>query len=210
MKKAGKQPALRIYATRTSRKDKTIAMQGMLKSAGYSVGNVDGIYGQNTIHAVKTFQRLEGLKVTGTATQETLDRLRRLTRKSALPDGQLYVRIKQKAVFETGFEISNADKPLGTHLVLLADLSEERADWLSVSVPTQLKKTTMKDHGIDPVYANQKVNVSITSVLDRLEIPEKARVFISERLSPGTSFAISDNGLGTETGKGTDFIVPVY
>lgn len=207
---ADKRAAMRIYATRTSRKDKTIFMQTMLNSAGYDLGEADGIYGQNTISAVRNFQEAEGLKITGTATEETIERLRILTGTPGLADGRIYVRIRQKPVFDAEFEIKDPDKPLGTHLVLLAGLSDERADWLSVSVPSRLKKATIKDYGIDPVYADQKVNVSINTVLNRLEIPENAREFISERLAPGTSFAISDNGLGTETGKGTDFIVPVY
>ena len=202
-----KKPPLRILATRTSRKDKTRAMQRMLRSAGYSADKPDGIYGKDTIRAVRTFQHLEGLKVTGTASEETLAKLRQLTQSAALPDGVLYIRQKQKPVYETTFNIKNTKEPLGTHLALISGLSAEQANWIAVSVPTRLKGTTIRDHGIDPVYKRQKVSVSIRSALDRLEIPQDARDFISERLAPGTSFAISDNGLGSETGKGTDFIV---
>ena len=46
-------------------------------------------------------------------------------------------------------------------------------------------------------------------VLDRLIIDMKTRDRIAAMIDLGASFAISDNGLGTETGNGTDFIVQV-
>ena len=44
-------------------------------------------------------------------------------------------------------------------------------------------------------------------VLDRIQIPQEAVDRIGEILSPGASLVISDQGLGPETGVGTDFIV---
>jgi len=44
-------------------------------------------------------------------------------------------------------------------------------------------------------------------VLDRIQIPQEALDRIGEILSPGASLVISDQGLGSETGEGTDFIV---
>ena len=44
--------------------------------------------------------------------------------------------------------------------------------------------------------------------LDRIEIPDSIRQRISELLTPGSSLAISDDGLSIETfPKGTDFVV---
>ena len=43
--------------------------------------------------------------------------------------------------------------------------------------------------------------------LDRITIPEEALDRISELMSAGASLVISDQGLGGETGNGTDFIV---
>ena len=43
--------------------------------------------------------------------------------------------------------------------------------------------------------------------LDRVTIPPDALDRISELMSPGASLIISDQGLGPETGNGTDFIV---
>ena len=43
--------------------------------------------------------------------------------------------------------------------------------------------------------------------LGGVSIPPEALERISELMSPGASLVISDQGLGPETGKGTDFIV---
>ncbi len=43
--------------------------------------------------------------------------------------------------------------------------------------------------------------------LDRITIPPDALDQISELMSVGASLIISDQGLGPETGKGTDFVV---
>jgi hypothetical protein len=45
------------------------------------------------------------------------------------------------------------------------------------------------------------------AALDRIEIPQEALDRISELLTPGASLVVSDQGLGPETGRGTDFIV---
>jgi len=45
------------------------------------------------------------------------------------------------------------------------------------------------------------------TALDRLTIPDDIRTRISALLTPGSSLAISDNGISSETGRGTDFVV---
>ena len=43
--------------------------------------------------------------------------------------------------------------------------------------------------------------------LARIEIPQDIVARISELMVPGSSLIVSDQGLGEETGEGTDFIV---
>ena len=43
--------------------------------------------------------------------------------------------------------------------------------------------------------------------LARIEIPQDIVARISELMVPGSSLIVSDQGLGDETGEGTDFIV---
>jgi hypothetical protein len=48
---------------------------------------------------------------------------------------------------------------------------------------------------------------SPAQVLARIEIPPEASEAISQMILPGSSLILSDQGLGDETGEGTDFIV---
>lgn len=56
-----------------SRGDEVIQIQTKLKRWGYYNGNVDGIYGSQTLAAVKYFQRKNGLVVDGIAGKKTLE-----------------------------------------------------------------------------------------------------------------------------------------
>ena len=56
-----------------SRGDEVRQIQTKLKRWGYYNGNVDGIYGSQTLEAVKYFQRKNGLTVDGIAGKNTLE-----------------------------------------------------------------------------------------------------------------------------------------
>lgn len=56
-----------------SRGDEVRTIQDKLKRWGYYKGNVDGIYGSQTVEAVKYFQRKNGLVVDGIAGKNTLE-----------------------------------------------------------------------------------------------------------------------------------------
>ena len=56
-----------------SRGDEVIQIQTKLKRWGYYKGNIDGIYGSQTLEAVKYFQRKNGLTVDGIAGKKTLE-----------------------------------------------------------------------------------------------------------------------------------------
>ena len=55
-----------------SRGDEVRTIQTKLKRWGYYTGNIDGIYGNKTVEAVKYFQRKNGLAVDGIAGTNTL------------------------------------------------------------------------------------------------------------------------------------------
>lgn len=55
-----------------SRGDEVITIQTKLKRWGYYNGNIDGIYGSQTLAAVKSFQKKNGLTVDGIAGPKTL------------------------------------------------------------------------------------------------------------------------------------------
>lgn len=56
-----------------SRGNEVIQIQTKLKRWGYYNGNIDGIYGSQTLEAVKYFQRKNGLVVDGIAGKRTLE-----------------------------------------------------------------------------------------------------------------------------------------
>ena len=47
----------------------------------------------------------------------------------------------------------------------------------------------------------------VRAALDRIEIPQNVADRISEIISPGSSLVISDEGMSTETGVDTDFVI---
>jgi hypothetical protein len=84
------------------------------------------------------------------------------------------------------------------------------AKWLSVSISSKIPGGIVRDYGMDKAIKNTRIFADINETLGRISIPDEARAFIEARLEGGASFAISDNGLGTETGDGTDFIVQTH
>ena len=207
---ADEKAPLRIYATRTSRKERIQRLQEMLKAIGYLNDKADGIYGKNTVSAVKRFQSAALLKKTGVMSDETMTRLRELTGSEQTPDGMIYVRKDQKPVFEAPISIQQPTKPLGTHLLLTTAFTQQSTGWISVNVSSRLPRHIVSTHEIEKKYRSSRIKLPTREVLNRLVISKEAREFIEKNLNEGSTFAISDNGIGTETGKGTDFIVQTF
>jgi hypothetical protein len=99
-------------------------------------------------------------------------------------------------VFDVRVEIDRPDLPLGTHVFTAVGRKDDNAAlrWTVVSMASSQKAAPMS-----PPNA--------TAALDRINIPQAAIDRISELATPGASLIISDQGLGQETGLGTDFIV---
>lgn len=201
---------LRIYATRTTLKDQTKIMQKLLIKLGYGMEKADGIYGKQTIAAVKRFQLDQDLPRTGTMTKAVMDRLYGLTGSKPLPAGRIYVRKDHLPIYQASYEIKQPTKPLGTHLLTLTGFNGEQAIWTNAALSSKIKSSVLKTHKIDEANQMRVVRTGINQVLDRLVFDAETRQFISQNLTEHSSFAISDNGIGTETGKGTDFIVQTY
>ena len=58
-----------------------------------------------------------------------------------------------------------------------------------------------------PKVVQSKPPSTAAQALDRIQMPPEAVERIAELLSPGSSLVISDEGLGRETGRMTEFIV---
>jgi hypothetical protein len=99
---------------------------------------------------------------------------------------RLYVRQAFQPIFESPVTIQDADRPIGTHVFTATERAGGEADmrWSVVSLDGSAKEA-----------------------LDRITIPQDALDRIAGMASPRSSLIISDEGLSSETGKDTEFVV---
>jgi hypothetical protein len=132
-------------------------------------------------------------------------------------EGKLFVRKGFEPVFDVPVTFERPDQPLGTHVFTALAVNDDNTSfrWNVMSMPgggsaPPVKKADKgKEKGkkaeVPPPPAAHAS--SATDALSRVAIPQDALDRISQLMSPGASLIISDKGLGSETGKGTDFIV---
>jgi len=133
-------------------------------------------------------------------------------------DGKLYVRQNFEPLFEAPVTIAAPERPLGTHVFTArADADDANAlRWSVVSLPTPVRvarhDANARRGRTAPVATDAAPPLppsTAAEALDRLGIPDEAMARIAMVLAPGGSLVVSDHGLGDETGRGTDFIVPL-
>jgi len=87
--------------------------------------------------------------------------------------------------------------------------------WNVVTVPieasaglkqTDFRKKKSSQESAKPIL-RPKSTATAAEALDRIRMPQEAVDRISEVLIPGSSLVVSDEGLGRETGRATEFIV---
>lgn len=71
----GSTAATQSIANKKAANPGVMAVQKQLKSKGYDVGPVDGLWGSRSIGALKKFQKAKGLKQTGAVNQQTAEAL---------------------------------------------------------------------------------------------------------------------------------------
>jgi len=132
--------------------------------------------------------------------------------------GRLYVRQNFEPWFDVPVTIAHADHPLGTNVfTATANPAEAGAlRWTVMSLPQLPKHHDAADdtprRGKRPAPAAEAEAAPLPTpaeVLDRVTIPADVVARIAAALVPGSSIIVSDQGLGDETGLGTDFIVPL-
>jgi hypothetical protein len=130
---------------------------------------------------------------------------------------KLFVRQGVKPLFDSPVSIQNPEQPLGTHVFTAMEFENEgtAVRWTAVSMPeeqarisgasaaTRTKKIPAPN---PPASSPDRANTA----LDRIDIPQDVVERISGLLTPASSLVVSDQGLGRETGKGTDFIVVTH
>lgn len=134
-------------------------------------------------------------------------------------DGRLYARQNFEPLFDVPITIAPGDRPLGTH-VFTAEADPANAGsyrWSALSLPAVAQRAeanheiTKRRRSVGAIETRpQPAPDGPSEALDRLTIPADAMTRIAEALTIGSSIIVSDQGLaGSETGQGTEFIVPL-
>lgn len=132
-------------------------------------------------------------------------------------ESKIYVRQNFEPWFEAPVTIAASDRPLGTHVFTVRAAKDDASAlrWSVVSLPAPVRVSRADDdkprrkRAIVTEVAAPASPSSPAEALDRLTVPDDAMKRIASALAPGGSLVVSDLGLGDETGRGTDFIVPL-
>jgi len=138
---------------------------------------------------------------------------------------KIYVRQDFSPLFEAPISIEHPERPLGTHVFTAMEYLEDHASfrWNVVSLPGErakvarrleyetkfgrYAKATRREERAARPLSDPPPPQSPQQALARIEIPQDVIDRISRLIVPGSSLIVSDQGLGEETGEGTDFIV---
>ncbi|RWX78822.1 hypothetical protein EPK99_09565 [Neorhizobium lilium] len=199
---------LRILITRRGDRETLMDAQVLLEELGFDTGGSDGFAGPMTRDAIAGFKRWKNLSTKGTlVSAEFIDTLYAAAGQPKPPAGQIMVRQNFKPLFEAAVGIKDPEIALGTHLITAdkVDRQDETAEWHAITLPNELPAATMQRLRIK-VANEPSVTDSARAALDRIDIPEDIRDRIETTMTDGTSITINDQGLGPDTGNGTDFI----
>jgi hypothetical protein len=135
-------------------------------------------------------------------------------------DGRLYARQNFEPLFDVPITIAPSDRPLGTHVFTAQPDGDSGTTyrWSAMTMPAATRSTKAASHhaarrrqdigAIDTEPAPAADNAA--EALDRLTIPAETMTRLAEALTTGSSIIVSDQALDrSETGQGTDFIVPL-
>ena len=124
---------------------------------------------------------------------------------------RIFVRQAFIPLFDMPVMIEDADQPLGTHVFTAMEVTENGAGmrWNLITVPFEMTAPERRDARKKPKEARPifRQKPSAAEALNRIQMPQEAVERISELLIPGSSLLVSDEGLGRETGRYTEFIV---
>jgi L,D-transpeptidase catalytic domain len=128
---------------------------------------------------------------------------------------RLYVRQAFEPIFETPVTILDAERPIGTHIFTALERTsgDTNIRWNVVSLGGGgLHGGAVEPHGRVTAGSGRDIEPMLTepdsakTALDRIVIPQDALDRIPG-MAPRSTLIITDEGLSSETGKGTDFVV---
>ena len=141
---------------------------------------------------------------------------------------RIYVRQRFAPLFDAAVVVDRPAEPIGTHVFTALEYLNDGSTfhWNVISLPGEPKpahsekesvKWTVDRYGRWSKLRRQVVSdvapvdtpppQTPREALARIEIPQPVIDRISELMVAGSSLVVSDQGLGEETGQGTDFVV---
>ena len=128
---------------------------------------------------------------------------------------KIFVRQGFVPLFDMPLVIDQPDQPLGTHVFTAMEVTENGGGmrWNVITMPTQASTPPEQRDGKKRSKAalnaapRPKPPPTPAEALDRIQMPQEAVERIAELLVPGSSLVVSDEGLGPETGRYTEFVV---
>jgi lipoprotein-anchoring transpeptidase ErfK/SrfK len=126
---------------------------------------------------------------------------------------KIFVRQGFVPLFDMPIVIEQPDQPLGTHVFTAMEVTDNGSGmrWNLISVPSEPAASTEqrepRKKSKEAPAVRVKPPASAAEALNRIQMPKEAVDRIGEILIPGSSLVISDEGLGRETGRYTEFIV---
>ncbi len=141
---------------------------------------------------------------------------------------RLYVRQNFEPLFDAAVAIAQPEAPVGTHVYTALEFTgpdRTTLRWNVVSLPGEAPKRVqyVEERGrygapgrrwrrevVDDRATDAPPPQSPVQVLARIDIPPDISEAISQMIVPGSSLVVSDQGLGDETGEGTDFVVVTH
>jgi hypothetical protein len=131
---------------------------------------------------------------------------------------KLFVRRGFEPIFQTPIAF-DGNQPLGTHLYTATNAPADglALHWVNVSIASPAMDPEPQARRAADLMATRTRKMpargsafsgsTASEALERVQVTPEIRDRIAEMITPGSSLIISDNGLGSETGRGTDFIV---
>ena len=135
---------------------------------------------------------------------------------------RLYIRQDFAPLFDVPVTIAQPEAAFGTHVFTALEFTgPDRATlrWNVVSLPGEPPKRVrhveehrdrygrLRRREIEEERASELPPQNPAQVLARIEIAPEVTDAIAQMIGPGATLIVSDQGLGDETGEGTDFVV---
>ncbi len=164
---------------------------------------------EGAAHAREEAQAAEAEKVVAVKDSEAMARMLSpvsvfISRKTQ----RIYVRQAFEPVLEAPVTIRDPAEPIGTHIYTALGYANGGDDLRWSAVSMKAREPGQSDR---PGRADSRALLpepqEAGAALDRIDIPRDVADRIAEVISPGSSLIVSDEGMSSETGKGTDFVI---